>query len=512
VAHPKKKHKNKVAKPSPHRRNTGGRAGGTPPRSAEPAPPQPPLGSAGSGQSTGSDWPYPGLFGLDQSTADHPGTELAGVHCAVSDAELTAAIGEMVQAAASGATRRVLLGLTSALATRLQEEHGGYRRVDLAIGDRFGTDLALLWENGWQPLDVVHVAKRSLKARGGALAAAMVVDDGKRVDAAVRAPAAWNAQLAALAETDRQDGLILPPNTPALTRFAMELGGHSEDAWFDAATLLGLIGSLPKLPLLLPAPSRWDSVSRIATPVAGTTGTGGPPQGAAGVRMLEKVRALLAKAESTEFAAEAETFTAKAQDLMTRHSIDAAMVDGGHSGTDVHSRRVHLDDPYAEMKAQLVSVIAEVNRARAIWDPRFGMVVLVGEPFDLDLVELLFTSLLIQATRAMTEAGAAGPDHRSPGFRRAFLLSYATRIGERLEQAGSHAVEDAMQEYGSALVPVLAGRAAAVDEEFDRMFPNTSRGRSRQVDARGWHAGRSAADKAALGRPAGATGRKGLRR
>ena len=43
---------------------------------------------------------------------------------------------------------------------------------------------------------------------------------------------------------------------------------------------------------------------------------------------VSKVQALIAKAESTEFPDEAEAFMAKAQELMTRHAIDLAMLDG----------------------------------------------------------------------------------------------------------------------------------------------------------------------------------------
>jgi hypothetical protein len=39
-------------------------------------------------------------------------------------------------------------------------------------------------------------------------------------------------------------------------------------------------------------------------------------------RMLDRVRALLAKAESTDFPQEADAFTARAQELMARHRID----------------------------------------------------------------------------------------------------------------------------------------------------------------------------------------------
>ena len=50
--------------------------------------------------------------------------------------------------------------------------------------------------------------------------------------------------------------------------------------------------------------------------------------GASADPVLAKIRALLAKAESTTFEAEAMAFTAKAQELMTKHAIDTAAVHG----------------------------------------------------------------------------------------------------------------------------------------------------------------------------------------
>ena len=43
---------------------------------------------------------------------------------------------------------------------------------------------------------------------------------------------------------------------------------------------------------------------------------------------------------------------------------------------------------------------------RAVWNKPLGLVTVLGTPVDVDQVEMLFTSLLIQATRAMAEAGA----------------------------------------------------------------------------------------------------------
>ena len=112
------------------------------------------------------------------------------------------------------------------------------------------------------------------------------------------------------------------------------------------------------------------------------------------------------------------------------------------------------------------------------------MATVVGMAVDLQLVEMLFTSLLVQATRALTEAGnvrttqagyRSGRMNRAPAFRRAFLLSYAHRIGERLEAAGEQATAESSASHGAELVPVLQRRAEEVDQTFARLFPQTGR-------------------------------------
>jgi hypothetical protein len=171
----------------------------------------------------------------------------------------------------------------------------------------------------------------------------------------------------------------------------------------------------------------------------------------------------------------------------------------------VDARRVHIDNPYAQAKVQLLSTVGVVNRVRVVWDDHHGMATMVGMAVDLELVEMLFTSLLVQATRALTEVGnkdtstsgyRSGRPNRSPSFRRAFLLAYANRIGERLRAAGENATAQASSSHGAELVPVLARRTKEVDSEFDRLFPRTESIGAKRVDARGWHAGRAAADRA----------------
>ena len=129
--------------------------------------------------------------------------------------------------------------------------------------------------------------------------------------------------------------------------------------------------------------------------------------------MLAKIRALLSKAEATTFTEEAEAFTAKAQDLMTRYAIDEALLEDSAGEGEVIARRIHIDNPYAQAKVQLLSTVGAINRVRVVWDEHHGMASVVGMAADLQLVEMLFTSLLVQAT--VLSPRPATPNPFKPG-------------------------------------------------------------------------------------------------
>ena len=231
--------------------------------------------------------------------------------------------------------------------------------------------------------------------------------------------------------------------------------------------------------------------------------------------MLGRIRALLAKAESTEFPDEAEALSARAQELMARHSIDQALVDAGSGQRDEpEGCRLPVDNPYEAPKALLVDVVATANRCRAVWHRKLGFSTVYGFAADLGAVELLYTSLLVQATTAMVHAGARRDAYgrsRTRSFRSSFLAAYAQRIGERLRATADEVTTQAAAEpAGRDLLPVLAARHQAVDRAVDAMFPELE---ERKVaggrDYEGWISGRAAADLASL-RPrspiAGASG------
>ncbi|XUL88964.1 DUF2786 domain-containing protein [Streptomyces galilaeus] len=321
--------------------------------------------------------------------------------------------------------------------------------------DRRGREfVAAAWRRGWQPADVVRLVRRELADVHVRLLSELI--RAQAPDDRARGPR-WSAQLDELAATAK----------PART-----------DRFTHATTALELYRLLLRLPSLEPLdePKRRHDSGRPAS------------------RMLTRIRALLAKAEATGFPEEAEALSAKAQELMARHSVDEALLDAQAPAKDEPGAcRIGVEAPYEQAKAVLLDAVAGANHCRAVWNEAFGFSTVVGFEGDLEVVELLYTSLLVQATTAMTKAEAAqraAGRRRTKTFRQSFLAAYAHRIGTRLaEAAGTQVTDD--------LLPVLATREVAVTGRLDEMFPETTTTRLRGVsDEAGWTEGAEAADRA----------------
>ncbi|UYP19856.1 DUF2786 domain-containing protein [Rhodococcus sp. Z13] len=352
------------------------------------------------------------------------------------------------------------------------------------------TELADAYERGWQPVDLVHITARSGDASDVALAATAVLFDARVGRAAERAPTDWTRQLDEIGR--QRPHLVRAAAFPDLAEGLRHACPHVTRYQVEGVAFTWKY--LPSFALLTPPPSQWPSNRRAA----------GESAPAPDPRLLGRIRALLSKAESTDFPEEAEALTAKAQELVSRHAVGAALLTAPTSGTGpVAGRRLHLDGTYIKEKVLLLTAIGDANRVRTVWFTRVQIATIVGAVTDLQQVEMLFASLLVQATRAVQAAGTAGRRGASAtSFRRAFLTGYAHRIGERLREADVRATAEAAADAHvpmTALAPILARRSDAVDTEFRRLFPVTRDSRSRGVDADGFHAGRDAADAASLG-------------
>jgi hypothetical protein len=94
---------------------------------------------------------------------------------------------------------------------------------------------------------------------------------------------------------------------------------------------------------------------------------------------------------------------------------------------------------------------------------------------------------------ATSRSDPVGPA-RSANSARAFLISYAARIGERLEEAASQAVGSQADDRLSPCWPT----APRVVETFQKMYRHTVQKSVSVTNGAGWHAGRAAADRADL--------------
>ena len=354
----------------------------------------------------------------------------------------------------------------------VSREIAGFLRLSITAG----------WRHGWQPAELVRHVGRELGDTHASMAADVIVDE-MRGYAAATVGDRWAAQVSALGSEVwwGSDAEFLGARTaeaPATVQVAIEL--------------LHLLQHLPVLERLCPLPGTARAAASSAI-------------GDADTRILGKIRALLAKAESTEFPEEAEALSARAQELMAKHSIDHALLAAQSGNRDKPAgRRLPVDNPYESPKATLLHAVAQANRCRSVWQKALGISTVIGFPSDLDAVELLFTSLLVQANTAMLREGAKRDAYgrsRTRAFRQSFLVAYALRIGERLSQATVHAEQEAVAtSSGQDLLPVLSVRHQAVDDAVDEMFGDglVYDRAARVSDEEGWYSGLAAADMAAL--------------
>lgn len=225
---------------------------------------------------------------------------------------------------------------------------------------------------------------------------------------------------------------------------------------------------------------------------------------------MATIRALLAKAEATTFAAEAEAFTAKASELMTRYALDEAMIWADHrNGSGVPTEiRIEVLRPFVAQKAVLIHSVAQVFGCRAIRLGSFGdqageLVSIVGFEADLKLVNTLVTSLFLQLTTAMTRPSVHMPARTSSqvaAWRRSFIMGFTATVSDRLRADHRRAADDttaAASSTSRSVELVLRDRLAVVEDEFRDRYPrvrtsSVSTGTSDAGRRAGTSAGRSA--------------------
>jgi len=214
-----------------------------------------------------------------------------------------------------------------------------------------------------------------------------------------------------------------------------------------------------------------------------TTSSTSPSTDSGRDRILDRVRALLAKANSTDHEPEREAFLAKAQQLITRHHIEHGELTADSSA--IERLEVMITDWGNATRGvvRLYGTVAELNRASTAHRMTRGAawVILVGSELDLELATTLVNHLLPQLRHDILRD--------RPRSRMSYALGWADRVGQRLAEA--QASEAARS---NSLVPTNHAAEKALNDAY-----TIRAARSTRVDGLEWLNGGHAAEQVDIG-------------
>jgi hypothetical protein len=237
--------------------------------------------------------------------------------------------------------------------------------------------------------------------------------------------------------------------------------------------------------------------------------------------MLDKIRAMLALAESErELGHEdtAEAHTATAARWMAKHGIDKALADA-KAGTKAKpgNRKFLVKSPYADCGRYLLSTIAKAFGCQVVLLPTRNadeVVHVFGYDTDIEQIDLLYTSLLLQMSAALRLHPIA-PWYTGRALyaeRRSFLLGFPDGVRPLLEAAYGQATAEADDSGTVGTALVLADRSLAVIDAKTAAYPKLRTVRTTYRGGSG-AAGRAAGARANVhsNRQTGAGSRAALR-
>lgn len=227
-------------------------------------------------------------------------------------------------------------------------------------------------------------------------------------------------------------------------------------------------------------------------------------------QIIDRVRALIAKAESSPFPHEADAFMAKAQKLIDEHAIDQARLKGADPSTVGHDQ-IPMSGSYTRERSMIWSSVARANRCQVLTlsayrSNKVSDLTLVGRRQDRELVQLVATSLELQAMRRLADLPLDRTFEAPVVQRRSFLRGFAIEVADRLQRA--HPQTTALTESAQQAL-VLA--ADAVDDYVASNF-DVSRGRRSQArfDGAAYSRGRRAGAAADVGQARVGSNRRAL--
>lgn len=220
-------------------------------------------------------------------------------------------------------------------------------------------------------------------------------------------------------------------------------------------------------------------------------------------KVMDKVRALFAKADSTDYEAEAEVFASKAQELLTRYALDRAEVMAGGNTDTVTIQAVGVPGPYRKARATLLSGIARANGCFVVGvgGTNWSMVRIAGTEHNVEATKMVWQSVMTQGDRLVL---AATPVGSARSFRSSWWYAFATRVGDRLDKT--------QKDVAGGLLPVLVSERERAEAAMREQVRVGSASRPQARSAAGYSAGASAASTVNVGASSVGGGRRALGR
>lgn len=243
------------------------------------------------------------------------------------------------------------------------------------------------------------------------------------------------------------------------------------------------------------------SNDQVSQPLTGGETTTSP----ADQTLVARVRKLMDKAAATSNPHEADAFSRKAAELIARHRIDPdALVEA--RSDELAVREIALGrGAYVRARLALLMAVADAHESRVVFaaTPTGTVAYVAGHVSDLDLIEVMYTSLHAQAAARMSLERRATPA-ATQRHRRSFLFGYADRVAKSFDEARAAAQAGsptpvAVDGTGRSLARLE--RVQQVDEFVGQRFGRVRTARSSAgAELGGWSAGSAAAEQADLGR------------
>jgi hypothetical protein len=215
---------------------------------------------------------------------------------------------------------------------------------------------------------------------------------------------------------------------------------------------------------------------------------------------------LLTKAEAEGVTpAEAEALTGKAAELMAKYGIDRALLAASKPETDKPGDKViAVSDPWGRVKAQLLCGLATAMRCQSVIVASGGgttKVHVFGYESDLERLDVLYTSVLLQMFNALRKADRAAYVRSVRAWNRSFLLGFATAVIARVKQAENKAAGEAASTTAgrsTSVAVALVDRAQVISHNLKTAYPKT---RSTRVtySGTGYARGNAAGQRADIG-------------